>query len=72
MLSILVQFNFLNALKCKEGWGMSSRTTDVVTYNYADSTDCAGTNSATTVGKSRGCYVYNFNNLTIIFYKSLY
>lgn len=58
----LVQFNSIYALKCKVGWGYNSKTSDTVSYNYADSTDCLGTTNTNAVDKPRGCYV-SYNSL---------
>ena len=48
----------MNALKCKVGFGLSSKTSDSVTYSYDDTvTDCSGTGAANVFNLPRGCFV---------------
>ena len=63
-----------NALKCKIGFGLSSRTSDTVTYNYEDTTtDCTlgVASSSNPAVQPRGCYVSIFNQINLSYFFQL-
>ncbi|CAF0774770.1 unnamed protein product [Brachionus calyciflorus] len=54
---ISIQFNSISALKCKKGFGISSKNSDPITYFYDNSdTDCGGTDATNPFSKPKGCF----------------